>query len=1174
MVEKVLEAQAASSPHPAAQGAAPAPERPRPRAPAAVKALIGAGIALAATLGAGWLFRMPLADALIRWRLAAMGVEADFDILSLDFAAADLARVRLGPAAEPAFTADRIEARLAWSWLAPQLDAVRLRRPLLRARWSDTEGFAIPGLVLPAAAPGPRPTLPATAVTIEDGVLILDTPFGLAPWTVAAQGRIGADFAAEARLGALEAGEDGTALAALRNPAGAIQARIGAEGLVADIRLQADAARWADWSAAAARLDGQVRAPRDLARIAASGALSAGAVAAPGLSASGVRLTLSGDADMGPIGLNPSAWRAQADGRFAAFEAGDLSLNRGVLTASADGAGDAAQGRADLRAGQFAFGALRSADAHGAIAVAARLDGRPSVNVNGVADLPAARLSPDGLRFAADAWPDLGGLPIAPLMARGEDALVQALSDFAMSAPFALSLRDGVGVLSLERPISLIAGSGARIDASPLRSDAAMFTLRLADGDLDAAAAIAVRGGGLPTAQIALEDMAGGRDAPLEASGGLTIAEWRDGEARLSTEDLDVSYVARGGGGGVTLRGAATMSGPAGGAIVRDLTAPLAVRIDWGPGFRVAPLDGPIAARVREIEAPGFVFQNARLRIAPGADGAFVAANAQGAMSGGFAVDRIALEGRAAGADASPARFTAARVAGRFGGDAAAMRLDLDVAAPALAVTMAPDRILRFDAAHVTATNFIENGTWRLEGRLEDGALVDPATPATASRIALDFEAAPDGDQAIIRFANGETIIAAAKPADPNLRPLFNPLLLREGAGAVRDGVVTATGALAALDLRRQPDADGDGAVTPVEMAAARDAAKPLGAVDARHVLQSGDGEAHVRVRDLAFNAALQPYEISELARGLIENVRGAIDADIDAAWGPSAFRTTGRLAIRDASLSTKTIPIIEGVDGEIIFDDLALLTTPPGQSLAVSRLNPGVSVGRGAVRFQLLPQGRIALEGARFAFAGGELSAQPAEITIGAEETRFILTLAQVDVATLLAELNTPDLRATGTVEGTFPLLLTPRSAIIENGELRTVGGGDISYVGTAGDGMTGPAALAFEALRAFQYDDLSLTLNGDLSGDVITAINFHGRNAAAADLGAVAQAPGGLQLTARGIPFAFNVRVSAPFRRLADAAASITDVTSTVSQAIEQERARAEGGAAPPSSAPTPPE
>lgn len=59
-----------------------------------------------------------------------------------------------------------------------------------------------------------------------------------------------------------------------------------------------------------------------------------------------------------------------------------------------------------------------------------------------------------------------------------------------------------------------------------------------------------------------------------------------------------------------------------------------------------------------------------------------------------------------------------------------------------------------------------------------------------------------------------------------------------------------------------------------------------------------------------------------------------------------------------------------------------------------------------------------------------------------------------------------------------------------------------------------------------------------------MISSITFSGENTGEpVDLGPIAPIPGLGNVQVRGVPFEFNVRVTAPFRRLARTAASIAD-------------------------------
>jgi hypothetical protein len=257
---------------------------------------------------------------------------------------------------------------------------------------------------------------------------------------------------------------------------------------------------------------------------------------------------------------------------------------------------------------------------------------------------------------------------------------------------------------------------------------------------------------------------------------------------------------------------------------------------------------------------------------------------------------------------------------------------------------------------------------------------------------------------------------------------------------------------------------------------------------------------------------------------------------------------------LEGVSLAMSTIPIIENVRGEVVFDDLFALTTPPGQQVSVGLVNPGIAVENGRLRFQLLGAQRVAVESAEFDFASGILALDPTIITLGADEANVRLLLRDLDAARLLSTLNFPDLHATGTIEGSFPLRLARNTAFVTNGELYAApGGGTIQYVGTAGESATGAARVAFDALRSFDYDKLRITLNGDISGEVVSSISFTGENSGRpVDLTELAPIPGVSRVTARGVPFAFNVTVTAPFRRLAQTAAGFANPRDIISDVM----------------------
>jgi hypothetical protein len=81
------------------------------------------------------------------------------------------------------------------------------------------------------------------------------------------------------------------------------------------------------------------------------------------------------------------------------------------------------------------------------------------------------------------------------------------------------------------------------------------------------------------------------------------------------------------------------------------------------------------------------------------------------------------------------------------------------------------------------------------------------------------------------------------------------------------------------------------------------------------------------------------------------------------------------------------------------------------------------------------------------------------------------------------------------------------------------------------------------------------------------VSSIEFSGHNTGrAVDLGEIAPIPGVGSVTVRGVPFDFNVRVTAPFRSLAQTAATITDPTALLNRAQGDETEEAAPNGAEP--------
>lgn len=1095
-------------------------------------ALLALGVSTALVAGGVWLVRMPLAEFMIGQALSERGTEAGLQVVNLNLERITLADVRLGAPDAPDAEIAQIEAHWEWRGLVPRILSVRVIEPQLRLR-VDQEGHVSAGaLDRFEADPGParRPSVPRLTLEIVDGVAEISVPFGALNATFESSGTIGEDFAAAVHIADTTQAQDNYALTR-----GAAELVIVSRDENIAFRLNAALAdlAWADARAQNVSLRAVGRAPLDLSRIDVEGAWRAGAVNAETFAGETLTGALSLHSAMREDALEFAQWNVQTGANAAALRLDENAFTQTRLDLRADGEGPRGTARWNVGAGGLdAFGIIsREPDVSGTLT----FDLEDEITYGGEARLrlQQARLNNDAQEGIRDAFPNLGGSPLGPTFASAEAALDRAADSFTLTAPLTISSEAGNARFVIAAPIEARAASGLNARIAPLRQDAPALLLNWPGPTLTGAVELQLSGGGAPNASLLLDTLTWSPEAPFEADGTLTLTNWRADNASIAAEEIGITISAgREDGGSIELRGPVQITGPLGDGEVRELTPNLNVTIAWGAGWRVLPSNGCLPTRMGGLDAAGLSFANGEFALCA-FNGALIAADTNGNLSGGFTIRSLALNGRMAGEAAQPARVSAGNVVGRFSGRSGDMILALTANSPRLSIEMAEDRTLALVMASLTANAHIAE-SWRVEGQFAEGVLTDPALPGTLSTIAGGWSAAPENNKPVIRVAAGEALLTANAPPTENDRALFNPLRIVDMNAVLAEGEINAHGAIVLDDGRQQ-----------------------LARFEAQHDVDQGIGAARINAERISFGPSLQPYDITEQARGMVESVTGdaIVTADID--WTRDAIVGVGRAKLENVSLATATIPVVNNVNGEIYFDDLFTLTTPPGQFLRVGLLNPGVAVRNGRVRFQLLPEQHVAIEQAEFDFAAGTLAMAPTRITLGADETRFELTLRDVDATELVAALNVPDLQATGRIEGSFPLRLTRVSAFVDGGVLRAAPeGGTISYTGNAGDAATGPSKLAFDALRSFRYDTLGLTLDGDLNGDVISSINFSGRNSGeAVDLGEVAPIPGLGRVTVRGVPFDFNVTVSAPFRRLAQTAASIADPGSLIRQAEEQE-------------------
>jgi hypothetical protein len=878
----------------------------------------------------------------------------------------------------------------------------------------------------------------------------------------------------------------------LATPYGEASAAIRAEGRIADglrAELALTAPRVGADGCSLERLAGPLRVTsrsgvlRVTGRLAATGGACAGAAVGP------AALALDGSTDTRFAALDGSAGLSARDVRYGAAGAGQRasrSARSGAAQLTARFVGRAGGTGADGRLRVAASG-LASGGWSAAHAVA---DGRLSARggrVSFAGPVQAAEVRPERALIAGLALPTeaLAATPLGPI----ERAL---RADLAAAAPF--DARANMQ-LTRERNETGVRASAIRLAEQGAR--AAGRSSAAGRGRVELAAAGPVRwtsgqgltgGGGVtlrtPTLGVAL--FTPGRASASD--GTLQLGRVTAPGAAIEPTTLKLSWTRD----SVHIAGPLTMTGPLGPGRVERMTLPLAdVHVGLaGPTISVARCTPVHAARVIQ---PSFTLTTAALQLCPAAGP--VLGIAAGRLNGAATLRDIRLGGRAGD---QPFRALAAALPLNIGGSTAAARVTLG---PAPVSLWAGER--RLDLASADATARSTPAGWRVDGSASGGAA--NLGTADAGAIAGRFALSPDSAFSLTGLS---AIVRDAAP-----RPAIAPVRVTGGELSVRGGAARFR-----ANLAHAPTAT------------------PLGTIAGRYDLATGRATVDAALA-VTFGPDLQPFQLSERVRGQLEDATGEVRVTAALTYADGKLSGPGRITIPALDFATAALGPVKGVTADIALTDLPALVSAPGQAVHIGSINPGLALGPIEGRMTLLGGGRTQIDSLTAPFSGGMLSLRPALIDPAAADRSFTLDVTGLDAASFVQLIDLKDLDATGLFDGVMPLRLSQSGTRIVGGQLvARAPGGRLRYAGKFGSGLPQGARLAFEALRSMRYRTLTLGLNGELDGEIVTSLAFTGTNEAAVNAGGAAKLP-------PGVPFRFGVTITAPFRRLLGTAAGFSD-------------------------------
>jgi hypothetical protein len=582
-------------------------------------------------------------------------------------------------------------------------------------------------------------------------------------------------------------------------------------------------------------------------------------------------------------------------------------------------------------------------------------------------------------------------------------------------------------------------------------------------------------GPGLPRIEARMEQ--GARGATLVR---LAMAEYRAGPARLALPQLTIAQTAD---GALAFTGTALANGPLPDGRAENLVLPVAGT--WSAAGALNLWPECTTVRFDALAYANLTLDGRALRLCPGPGGAIVLSDGRGT--------RIAL-----GAPSLD-------LAGRLG--------------------ETPVRIASGPIGY--------------------------ASPGGLYARAVEVALGPEGNATRFRLADLKAMVGreiAGTFAGTDVRIAAVPMDIVDAGGTWRyaAGVLAVSGATFRLEDRAQVDrfeplrATADlrlqnNLLSANALLREPESGREVARVVLAHDLATANGRATLDVPGIAFDEKLRPDMLTHQLLGVIANARGTVKGRGEIAWDGEHVRSSGKFGTDSLDFAAAFGPAT-GAAGTIEFTDLVNFVSKPHQSLRIASMNPGILVTDGEVLFQLKSGGILAVEGGTWPLLGGRLYLRPVQLNLGVAETRrYQLDIEGLDAARFIAQMDLPNLSATGRFDGTLPLVFDENGGRIEGGLLTSRPGeggrpgGNVAYVGALTYKDLSPVAnFAFDALKSLDYRQMRIAMDGALEGDIVTRVRFDG----------VKQGAGARRnfITRRfaNLPLQFNVNLRAPFYQL----------------------------------------
>ncbi|MCP5065383.1 MAG: hypothetical protein GY946_02365, partial [bacterium] len=180
-----------------------------------------------------------------------------------------------------------------------------------------------------------------------------------------------------------------------------------------------------------------------------------------------------------------------------------------------------------------------------------------------------------------------------------------------------------------------------------------------------------------------------------------------------------------------------------------------------------------------------------------------------------------------------------------------------------------------------------------------------------------------------------------------------------------------------------------------------RDGSLIAGRLEAEAIHSEGDwqGRGELSVPETQIDSAW--LSLAPGFQDVLKGVRGRAAANVDFTVGAEGVASQMDLALAGIDLRTSW-GRIEGIAGTLRIDGPDPLRTPPGQLLAIRRIDMGLPLLDGLIEFQLSPDGTSDVQRATWSWAGGTIQAAGAWQP-DSDSSQVTLHADELDLGTLL---------------------------------------------------------------------------------------------------------------------------------------------------------------------------